>query len=51
VTGKGLDRVRQPPGGFTSRTLEQARAQALEWAKAMYVPVIYLSSGIARTEA
>jgi hypothetical protein len=50
VTGKGLDRDRQPPGSFSSHTLEDARGRALELAKAVNVPIIYLSSGIARTE-
>ena len=50
VTGKGLDRDRQPPDSFSSHTLEDARGRALELAKAVNVPIIYLSSGIARTE-
>ena len=50
VTGKSLDRDRQPPGSFSSHTLEDARGRALELAKAVNVPIIYLSSGIARTE-
>ena len=50
VTGKGLDRDRQPPGSFSSHTLGDARGRALELAKAVNVPIIYLSSGIARTE-
>jgi hypothetical protein len=47
VTGKGLDRDRQPPDSFSSHTLEDARGRALELAKAVNVPIIYLSSGIA----
>ena len=50
VTGKGLDRDRQPPDSFSSHTLEDARGRALELAKAVNVPIIYLSSGIARTK-
>ncbi len=50
VTGKGLDPDHQPSGDFTHRTLEEARARALEWAKAVNVPIIYLSSGIAEME-
>jgi hypothetical protein len=50
VTGKGLDRDRQPAGSFSSHTLEDARGRALELAKAVNVPIIYLSSGIARTK-
>ena len=50
VTGKGLDRDRQPLGSFSSHTLEDARGRALEFAKTVNVPIIYLSSGIARTE-
>jgi hypothetical protein len=50
VTGKGLDRDRQPSDSFSSHTLEDARGRALELAKAVNVPIIYLSSGIARTE-
>ena len=50
VTGKGLDPDQQPSGDFTHRTLEEARARALEWPKAVNVPIIYLSSGIAQTE-
>lgn len=50
VTGKGLDRDRQPPSSFSSHTLEDARGLALELAKAVNVPIIYLSSGIARTK-
>jgi hypothetical protein len=50
VTGRGFDQDRPVPGGFTSRTLDEARARALEWAQAANVPIIYLSSGTARTQ-
>jgi hypothetical protein len=50
VTGKGLDRAHQPSGDFTDCTLESAREHARELAKAAYLPIIYLSSGIAQTE-
>ena len=50
VTGKGLDPDRQAPGSFSSHTLEDARERALKLAEAENMPVIYLSSGIARTE-
>ncbi len=40
----------QPSGDFMHRTLEEAHTRALEWAKAVNVPIIYLSSGIAQTE-
>ena len=50
VTGKGLDPDHQPSGDFTHRTLDEARARALELAKAGNVPIIYLSSGVAQTE-
>jgi hypothetical protein len=50
VTGKGLDPDRQAPGSFSSHMLEEARERALELAEAVNVPIIYLSSSIARTE-
>ena len=51
VTGKGFNPDHEPSGEFTHRTLEEARTRALEWAKAVNLPIIYLSSGIAQTEA
>ena len=50
VTGKGLDPAHQLSGDFTDGTLEKARERALGLAKAVNVPVIYLSSGITHTE-
>jgi hypothetical protein len=50
VTGKGLGPDYQPSGDFTDCTLESAREHARELAKAAYLPIIYLSSGIAQTE-
>jgi hypothetical protein len=50
VTGKGLDPDHQAPGSFSSHTLAEARERALQLAQAMNIPIIYLSSGIARAE-
>ena len=50
VTGKGLG-PDHPSGDFTDRTLEAVCNRALELAEAANVPVIYLSSGIAHTDA
>ena len=50
MTGKGLDPDRQTLGSFSSHTLEDARERALKLAEAENMPIIYLSSGIARTE-
>jgi hypothetical protein len=49
VTGKGLG-PNQPSGDFTDCTLEAVRKRALELARVVNVPIIYLSSGIAHTE-
>lgn len=49
VTGKGLG-PNQPSGNFTDCTLEAVRKRALELARVVNVPIIYLSSGIAHTE-
>jgi hypothetical protein len=50
VTGKGIEPNDQMKRNQTYRTLEEARERALEWAQAVEVPIIYLSSDIARTE-
>ncbi|WP_457094468.1 hypothetical protein [Microvirga sp. P5_D2] len=50
VTGKGIDPNDQMRNNTTYRTLQEARERALEWAKAMDVPIIYLRSNIALTE-
>jgi hypothetical protein len=50
VTGKGLAPDHQAPGSFSSHTLAEARERALQLAQAMNMPIIYLSSGIARAE-
>lgn len=50
VTGKGLDPDRQAPGSLSSPTLAEARERALHLAQALNMPIIYLSSGIARAE-
>jgi hypothetical protein len=50
VTGKGLDLDHQPSGDFTHRTLEGAHKRALELARIVNVPVIYLSNGIAHSD-
>jgi hypothetical protein len=50
VTGKGLDPAHQLSGDFTDGTLDKARERALELAKAVNMPIIYLSSSIAETE-
>ena len=49
VTGKSLG-PNQPSGDFTDCTLEAVRTRALELARVVNVPIIYLSSGIAHTE-
>jgi hypothetical protein len=50
VIGQGIEPNNQMHNNTTYATLEQAREQALEWAKAADVPIIYLSSDIARTK-
>jgi hypothetical protein len=50
VTGKGIEPNHQMQISTTYRALEEARERALEWAQAVDVPIIYLSSDIARTE-
>ena len=47
VTGKGFDPDQQPSGDFTDCTLVAVRKRALELARIVNVPVIYLSNGIA----
>ena len=51
VIGKGIELNDQMRTHRTYRTLEDACERALEWAQAENMPIIYLSSGIARTEA
>ena len=50
VTGKGLGPDYQQSGGSMDCTLDKARERARELAKVVHLPIIYLSSGIARTE-
>jgi hypothetical protein len=50
VIGKGIEPNNQMKNNTTYATLEKAREQALEWAEAVDVPIIYLSSDITRTK-
>jgi hypothetical protein len=50
VTGKGLGPAYQRSGDSTDCTLDKARERARALAKAVNVPIIYLSSGIAEME-
>ena len=50
VTGKGIEPNDQMRNKTTYHTLQEARERALEWAKAVAVPVIYLRSDGALTE-
>ncbi len=49
MTGRGLG-PNQLSGDFTDCTLEAVRKRALELARIMNVPVIYLSLGIAHSD-
>ncbi|ANY83845.1 hypothetical protein BB934_37135 (plasmid) [Microvirga ossetica] len=46
VTGRGIEPNDQMQNNQTYATLEKAREQALHWANAVDVPIIYLSSEI-----
>jgi hypothetical protein len=50
VTGKGLGPDYQQSGGSMDCTLDKARERARDLARAVDVPIIYLSSGIAEME-
>ena len=49
VSGRGIEPNDQAQKNRRYCTLEEARERALDWAKAVGVSTIYLSSGIART--
>ncbi len=51
VTGKGIDPNDRIRNERTYETLQEARERALEWAKTLDVPVIYLRSDVALMEA
>jgi hypothetical protein len=50
VTGKGLGADYQRSSGSMDCTLDKARERARDLARAVDVPIIYLSSGIAEME-
>jgi hypothetical protein len=50
VTGKGIEPNDQMHTHTRYRTLEEVRERALEWAQAVDVPIIYLTSDIVLTE-
>ena len=51
VTGRGIEPNDQMQNNQTYATLEKAREQALQWANAVDVPIIYLSSEITQAKS